>query len=130
MHLDKLQKIYDAVKEIKMFVIKKGNDKVNSTDIRTAVDIIIGLVNNPEVENEAYNFMCKASFGDKYCNKATGLSIKCVQEPYCMKNTDIVNRMKQVITNPLSKTERFSLRFYYDGCWGIRLERLPESGVI
>lgn len=100
-----------------MFIIeyeKYGyNQKLISTDVKDVRDIIVGIANDKRTEDEAYNWVCNAHFGDNFVNQKYKFMIKCVYDqervyaPNDSRNKQpdifIDKRKLQVIANEITR---------------------------
>lgn len=108
-----------------MFVIeyeKYGyNQKLISTDVKDVRDIVIGIANDKRIEDEAYNWVCNAHFGDNFVNQKYKFMIKCVYNENSVylpgdsrnKQPDIFRNQRklQVIADEITKQTGVANKF-------------------
>lgn len=67
-----------------MFVIEYEQygveKKTVSTDVKDVRDIILGITNNSRTADEAYEWVCNASFGDGFANQKYKFEIVCIYD--------------------------------------------------
>lgn len=146
-----LNKLTNLKEERKMFRILYDNgkcvEKAITNDAKDLVQILIGLVNDENIEKNAYEWCGNASWGDTYTNLDGRLEIKCVYDennvyhPSDLKhntsakcsarNEEIIRKLRSAADLAKRRPElgEYHLRFYDDGTWYLELERF-KNGLI
>ena len=65
-----------------MFIIEYEQygfpQRIISQDVKDVRDIIVGIANDINTEDEAYKWVCNAHFGDNFVNQKYKFVIRCV----------------------------------------------------